>query len=144
MEIDREEFLKNYNYAKAYHRRAGQFVEEGQRKSLIFNVASVALECYLIALCALNGRMPFNHNYTCLMDTLDGTFSFPVQLKNDILSLDDIFGICSLENYHHGMPQPEDAQRVIAMCDEVEKLFSNHEINDVINNDDAIKGRCNV
>lgn len=45
-EIDFEVFDESYRGAKMYHYRAEQFLEEGQHYSVVFNVASVALENY--------------------------------------------------------------------------------------------------
>jgi HEPN domain-containing protein len=123
VEIDKEAFETNYRDAKGYHRRAEQFVREGQRPSLVFNVASVALERYLVALCALHGAMPMNHNYTCLMAAAETVVAFPPELKKEIVSLDIIFGICSLYDYCHKDPVPSDSVRVLSMCKEVQKLF---------------------
>lgn len=122
-EIDWGLFDRKYQAAEGYHHRARQFVTEGQRPSVVFNLASVALECYLIALCELNGTMPMNHNYACLMDAVEEIMDFPQQLNNEIRSLDTIFGICSVDNYHHGTPQPEDADRVLKMCSGVQQFF---------------------
>ena len=55
-----------------------------------------------------------------------------MELKKEILSLDDIFGICSLDNYHHGMPVPEDSIRILAMCDNLEKYFDGNEISKIL------------
>ncbi|GBG57559.1 hypothetical protein SPFL3102_02243 [Sporomusaceae bacterium FL31] len=121
--IDVELFEEDYRSAKMYHHRAKQFLEEGQCSSVVFNVASVALENYLIALCDLYGVEPGNHNYTCLMDAVEELIDVSPALNKEIRSLDSIFGICSLENYHHGVPELSDMDRVLLMCQEVEDLF---------------------
>ncbi len=116
-------FEADYRDARVYRRRAEQFREEGQHFSVVFNVAAVALERYLVALCELHGTDPGNHNYTCLMDTIEEIVAIPPELNREIRSLDSIFGICSLENYNHGIPEPSDTERVLAMCGAVGKLF---------------------
>jgi|WetSurMetagenome_2_1015567.scaffolds.fasta_scaffold00063_36 hypothetical protein len=121
--MDIEAFEKNYSDAKGYHLRAIQFAEEGRRASLVFNVASVAIEDYLLALCSYHGVMPFNHNYTCLMDAAERVVTFDPDLRNNIRSLDEIFGICSVENYHHGIPTPGDSLRTLSMCSELTELI---------------------
>ncbi|HWR39358.1 MAG TPA: hypothetical protein VN611_07640 [Patescibacteria group bacterium] len=122
-EIDFDEFDKDYRSAKMYHYRGEQFLAEGQNYSVVFNVASVALENYLIALCDLYGVEPGNHNYTCLMDAVETIMEVPEHLNREIRSLDSIFAICSLENYYHGMPEVNDVGRVLSMCEEVHALF---------------------
>ncbi|WP_413736285.1 hypothetical protein ACL2XP_25835 [Sodalis sp. RH21] len=115
-ETDRQKFARLSVNARGYHRRAELFAGQAQSPGLIFNVASIAVECYLIALCAWYGSMPFNHNYASLMDTAEEVMQFDAALSRDIRALDDIFGICSLENYHHGTPTPEDVTGIIAVC----------------------------
>jgi len=129
--IDIEAFEADYRGAKMYHYRAEQFVEEGQSSSVVFNVASVALENYLIALCDLYGVEPGNHNYTCLMDAVETIIDISEELNKEIRSLDLIFGICSLENYYHGIPEESDSDRVLAMCNEVRQLFDQTRIDAV-------------
>jgi hypothetical protein len=122
-EVDLGTFEKKYRDAKGFHHRAKQFLEEGQCYSVIFNVAAVAIENYLVALCELYGVMPGNHNYTYLMDEIETIIDVPVLLNKEIRSLDFIFGICSIENYHHGDPEISDSDRVLSMCNEINKLF---------------------
>ncbi|MDR3591316.1 MAG: hypothetical protein P4N41_16805 [Negativicutes bacterium] len=124
MDIDKfEAFEENYRSAKMYHFRAKQFLDEGQHFSVVFNVASVALENYLIALCWLYKVEPGNHNYTCLMDSLEEGVQISPALNREIRSMDSIFGICSLDNYYHGMPEQTDMNLVLAICNAVQKLF---------------------
>ncbi|ADY57117.1 hypothetical protein Sgly_2847 [Syntrophobotulus glycolicus DSM 8271] len=120
---DLEEFEESYRSARMYHHRAQQFLSGGQHFSVVFNVASVALENYLIALCYLHGVDPGNHNYTCLMDAVETVIEVPLELNQEIRSLDFIFGICSLENYYHGTPELSDSTRVLSMCDQIQKLI---------------------
>lgn len=122
-EFDFEAFEKNYQAAKMYHYRAEQFLDEGQSPSVVFNVASVALENYLIALCELYGAEPRNHNYICLMEAVEEVVRVPPALNEEIRSLDLIFGICSVDDYHHGIPESADSYRVLSMCDEIRSLF---------------------
>jgi len=117
--MEEEAFEKGYREAKAYHGRAIQFREEGLRSSLIFNVASVAVERYLLALCELYDIMPMNHNYTCLMNAVESVMDFPADLNIEIRSLDRIFNICSIDNYFHGAPVAADTCSVLFICDEL-------------------------
>jgi hypothetical protein len=118
-----EDFEEDYRSAQAYHNRAEQFLDEGQCSSVVFNVASVALERYLVALCELYDTEPMNHNYVCLMNAVEEIVDVSPALNAEIRSLDLIFGICSLENYHHRIPEPTDSHRVLSMCREVRQLF---------------------
>lgn len=124
-------FEEDYKDAQAYHRRALQFHYKGQAFSLVFNIASVALERYLVALCELYGVEPMNHNFITLMITVDKLIEVPKKLSKEVKSLDQIFGICFLDNYFHGTPDEADAIKTLRMCEEMKKLFDQEKIKSV-------------
>lgn len=121
--IDEDAFSINLSDAKAYHRRALQYKQNGQRPSLVFNIASVALERYLVALCDLYGAEPRNHNYITLMRDVETVVEVPKELNKRIRAMDWIFGICSIDEYRHPNPDKADMDNVLVLCDEVFKLF---------------------
>jgi len=123
-----EDFETEYCDSKAYLRRARQFQSEGKHHSDVFNVASLALERYLVALCYLYDMEPYNHNYTCLMDTVEMFMEVPEELNKEIRSLDKMFDICTLDDYFRGDPGVSDMERVLLMCDNVERLFDQEKI----------------
>lgn len=116
---------EDYHDAKAYHRRALQYRDAQQPASLVFNVASVSLERYLVALCELHGVEPMSHNFINLAQDVCRLVEIPHELSRDIRSLDHIFGICFLDEYHHGTPEVADMEKVVRLCDEVQGLFDN-------------------
>lgn len=126
-------FEDDYKDAQAYYKRALQFQNSTQAFSLVFNIASVALERYLVALCELYGEEPMNHNFISLMITVDKLIEVPKELSKEIKSLDRIFGICFLDDYFHGTPVEVDAVRTLRMCKEVEKLFDQEKLLSVRN-----------
>jgi len=109
--------------ARGYHQRAVQFARDGERASLVFNIASVAIEAYLIALCARHQILPTNHDYGNLVASAEEAITFDPALRQAILALDEIFGICSLDNYHHGQPVPADAERTLDICESLSRMF---------------------
>lgn len=121
-------FEEDYKDAQAYHRRALQFRDEGHAFSLVFNIASVALERYLVALCELYGVEPINHNFITLAITAEKLIEIPKALSKEIKSLDQIFGICFLDNYYHGIPTETDAERTLRMCNDIKNLFDQEKI----------------
>jgi HEPN domain-containing protein len=116
---------QNYRDAKAYHRRALQFLEAEYADSLVFNVAAVALERYLVAICEWNGVEPMNHNFIGLMKEVDTLTDIPHEISRDVRSLDRIFGICSLDDYYHGNPEAADRDKVLRLCGEMRTLCHN-------------------
>ena len=127
-ESDEQRFTRCYEHARGYHRRAGLLAEQSTSVSLVFNVAAVAVECYLIALCSLHGAMPFNHNYRSLLACAEEKTSISAELRQNILALDAIFGICSVDDYHHGAPGNDDKMRILEVCFALNELI-NQEIN---------------
>jgi hypothetical protein len=121
--IDFEAFEANFRDAQGYYQRALQFQEEKQRSSLVFNVAAIALERYLIALCDLYGKEARNHNYISLVNVAETLVEIPPELVKKIKSLDWIFGICSIDDYRHPNPDVSDMENVLLLCREVQKLF---------------------
>lgn len=123
-ESDEQRYLNGYRDAQAYHDRARQFEREGLRPSLVFNVASVAIECYLVALCSRFQVMPMNHNFGNLMDDAVLLMPFSPKLDQAIRALDEIFGICSLDDYFHGTPEAEDAARSLWICQSLQEMLA--------------------
>ncbi len=128
MTIDMESFEDKYHSAKMYHYRANQFLEKKSSASVVFNIASMALENYLIALCELYGVTPGNHNFECLMDAVETVVTISPEMEKEIRSLDLLYGICSLENFHIGIPEEQDANRVLMMCRYVETVFDSERV----------------
>ncbi|WP_019177662.1 HEPN domain-containing protein [Methanomassiliicoccus luminyensis] len=121
-----EEDLRDGN---AFFRRAEEFTRDGYGHSLIFNVAAIALERYLVGLCHLHGIDPDNHNFICLMDAVETMVNIPPKLDGQIRWLDEsIFGICSLDNYYHGAPEKRDADMIMSLCRQVRDMFVPEEI----------------
>jgi hypothetical protein len=126
--IDEESFTLNYADAENYYNRALQFQAIGQRPSLVFNIAAVALERYLVALCDLYGEDPRNHNYITLMRTVETLVELPKELNKRIKAMDWIFGICSIDDYRHPNPDEADMENALALCVQVQKLFDTNRI----------------
>ena len=83
-------FENDYRDAQAYHKRALQFRDSGQAFSLVFNIASVALERYLVAICELYGEEPMNHNFISLMMAVDKLIDTPKEFSKEVKSLDPV------------------------------------------------------
>lgn len=126
--IDEDSFIHNYADANAYYKRSLQYKDNGQRPSLVFNVASIALERYLVAICDLYGVEVRNHNYITLMKGVETAVEVPKDLNQRIRAMDWIFGICSIDEYRHPNPDESDMENVLVLCCEVQKLFDKKRI----------------
>ncbi|WP_264645801.1 hypothetical protein [Candidatus Symbiopectobacterium sp. NZEC127] len=122
-ESDEQRFIRCYEHARGYHRRALLLAPQSSSVSLVFNVASLAVECYLIALCALHNIMPMNHNYRSLLTSASEKVTFTSALREDIAALDALFGICSIDDYYHGMPDEQDKARMLSVCEALDALI---------------------
>lgn len=122
-ESDNQRFTRCYDHARGYHHRARLLMNQNRSFSLVFNVGAIAVECYLIALCAQHGDMPLNHNYRSLLHSIEEYAEINDALRQSILSLDAIFGICSVDDYHHGAPDENDGIRILALCEELNTLI---------------------
>ncbi|WP_446897929.1 hypothetical protein ACSVC9_13265 [Clostridium sp. LBM24168] len=131
--IDLNSFERNYKDAKAFHHRAKQFSEEDQSPSIIFNVASIALEQYLISICHLYGAPPWNHTYDFLMDVVEIVVDFPKELNNEIRSIGKQSHeyLCSLEPYTGNFPESSDASKILAICDKISRTFDQSRISSI-------------
>ncbi|MEY7998777.1 hypothetical protein AB8U03_00960 [Clostridium sp. Mt-5] len=128
--INLEDFKESYKSAKGFHHRAEQFLREGKDSVIIFNIASMALECYLVALCNLYGVMPKGHTYGYLVDSAEMVVNVPSFLDDEIRSLDPIFNayLCSLESYDGNILELLDSDKILSICNEVSKLFNQERI----------------
>ena len=122
-ESDDQRFARCYEHAGGYHHRARLLVNQTRSPSLVFNVAAIAVECYLIALCALHGDMPLNHNYRSLLRSIEEHTEVNEVMRQSILALDTVFGICSVDDYHHGTPDEQDKVRILALCEDLDSLI---------------------
>jgi hypothetical protein len=122
LESDAVRFTRSRSEAQGYHARAAQFSAQGQRPSLVFNVAAMAVEGFMVALCAYHRQMPAHHSYTQMAREAAELMQIDAQLIADVAALDRIFGLCSVEHYHHGEPDQADAAHALSVCDRLAAL----------------------
>ena len=73
-----------------------------------YNLLSMSLESYIMAMLDYNNCLPENHTYTDLLTALENTIGIEEKLKNRILKYENIQTICSLEKYHRSVPGEEE------------------------------------
>jgi len=71
---------------------------------LRYNLLSMSLEGYIMAISGYHKNLPDNHTYTDLMDGLERVMPIAPSLKARILKHESIQSICSIENYHRSHP----------------------------------------
>ena len=72
-----------------------------------YNLLSMSLESYVMAILDFHQNLPDNHTYTDLIAGLERVMPVEAELKNRILKYENIQTICSIEKYHRDT-QPEE------------------------------------
>ena len=69
-----------------------------------YNLLSMSLESYVMAILDFYNTMPADHTYTDLLDGLATVLSEDETLKKRLLKYDNLQFICALEKYHIKQP----------------------------------------
>lgn len=73
-----------------------------------YNMISMSLEAYIMAIMDFYKTLPLNHTYTDLLIGLETVIQLDENLKNRILKYENIQSICSIEKYHTVAPTEEE------------------------------------
>ncbi len=71
---------------------------------LRYNLLSMSLEGYVMAISGFHNLLPDNHTFTDLMAALERVIPLDPDLKARVLKHESIQNICSLEDYHRSHP----------------------------------------
>ena len=100
--LDWSEWLKNgdqYLKAATPKKEKSRFGPE-----IRYNLLSLSLEGYVMAMLGYHNNLPFNHTFTDLMQALEKIVPIPEALKDQILKYENIQSICSIEKYSRRPP----------------------------------------
>ena len=73
-----------------------------------YNLLSLSLESYIMAILDYKGTMPENHTYTDLLNALESVITIQASLKEQILKYENIQQICSIDKYSIKNPTEEE------------------------------------
>lgn len=73
-----------------------------------YNLISMSLEAYIMAIMDYHQAMPENHTYTDLIYGLETVMPLDEDLKNRILRYENIQSICSIDKYHTEAPSEDE------------------------------------
>ncbi len=73
-----------------------------------YNLLSMSLEGYIMAILDYHHQLPNNHTYRDLIMALEAVMPIDETLKNRILKYENIQSICSIEKYHRSNPTEEE------------------------------------
>jgi hypothetical protein len=69
-----------------------------------YNLLSMSLEGYIMAILDYHSSLPDNHTYTDLIAGLESVVKIDDDLKKQILLYENIQSICSVDKYHRSEP----------------------------------------
>ncbi|MBN2595207.1 MAG: hypothetical protein JXR82_00310 [Marinifilaceae bacterium] len=87
-----------------------------------YNLLSMSLEGYIMAILDYHQNMPQNHTYSDLIYSLEEVMPIDATLKKRILKYENIQSICSLEKYHRSEPTDEDLVDLFGAIQEISKI----------------------
>jgi len=73
-----------------------------------YNLISMSLESYVMAILDYHHTLPDNHTFTDLMAAMQTVLPLDETLKKRILRYENIQSICSIEKYHRTSPSEEE------------------------------------
>lgn len=73
-----------------------------------YNLLSMSLEGYIMAILDFHNNLPLNHTYYDLVTALETVRPIDAKLKKRILQYENIQSICSIEKYHRSDPTEEE------------------------------------
>jgi hypothetical protein len=103
----------------AYSKNKRTFTPEA-----IFNITAMAIEKYIMAFLMKNGDLAENHTMTDLAAALVRHTGPIPELTQKLLYLDTFQDICDLEVSSYVQPNSEQIGEIIAIGQEVERLFT--------------------
>lgn len=87
-----------------------------------YNLLSMALEGYVMAILDYHGDLPENHTYTDLISALEKVVPIDDELKKRILAYESLQSICSIDKYSRKDPTEEDLIDLKGAIDEVGRI----------------------
>lgn len=75
-----------------------------------YNLLSMSLEGYIMAITDYHNNLPDNHTYTDLLEALERVIPVDESLKHRLLQYENIQSICSIEKYHRNSPAEDELE----------------------------------
>ncbi len=75
---------------------------------ILYNLLSMSMESYVMALLDVNHTLPDNHTYTDLMDALETVMWIDPKLKERIMKYESIQSICSIDKFYINKPSDDE------------------------------------
>jgi hypothetical protein len=96
-----------------------------------YNLLSMSMESYIMAILDVHRTLPENHTYTDLINALEATISLDDALKNRILKYESIQSICSVDKFIINEPTEGEIYDLGGAIDEL-SLLAHHICNNYL------------
>lgn len=87
-----------------------------------YNLLSMSLEGYIMAILDFHQNLPDNHTYTDLIYGLEREVKIDEKLKERILKYESLQSICSIDKYHWQPPTDEELEDLYGAITEIKNL----------------------
>lgn len=107
-----------------------QYLKAGTPKSgtskfgtdILYNLLSMSLESYIMAILDFKQNLPDNHTYTDLINGLERVMPLDKDLKHRILKYESIQSICSVDKFSIQQPSDEEISDLREAIKEIKEL----------------------
>jgi hypothetical protein len=104
------------NTWKMWLPQGDQYLKAGSPKNgkskfgtdILYNLLSMSLESYIMAILDYKKNLPDNHTYTDLVNGLERVMPLDPSLKHQILKYESIQSICSVDKYSIKLPTEDE------------------------------------
>lgn len=103
-ELNWTNWLKN---GDQYLKAAGTSKKFRFDTDVAYNLLSMSLESFVMAILDIHNSLPENHTFTDLMDALETVRPVDTSLRKKILKYESIQSICSVDKYQRENPSEE-------------------------------------
>lgn len=119
--LRQESFEKNRREAHGYLETAHGLHRRNSPASVVYNVATIAAEHFLVAICDHYGAPPPGCSLSELVDEVEALVSLDPKLLAELRAADAAYDICSLDT-RLGNPEAGDALGMLTMADRLAEL----------------------
>lgn len=122
-----ENWQKYYDEANSYSKgAAGAFKKAKLGSLVVYNLASLAIENYLTALCVSKNTLPEHSSISSMIRQLEKYMEVPAGFTDEARFLNKFMNFCSLEVLETIEPSQEDLARMLGFVADI-KAFCDKE-----------------
>ena len=89
---------------------------------ILYNLLSMSLESYIMAILDYKKSLPDNHTYTDLVNGLERVMPLDPELKHKILKYESIQSICSVDKFSIRLPEEEEIKELREAVEQIKEI----------------------